>query len=249
MQGLPMVRPGAWCAVLLLPSAFAVQRAASMQEWIYSMRINVPSRYSEEIGGVRVKVSDMKCEKLVVGSMAARYVAPTSLHFEFDGIEAKCEGDYFWKYDAWPLGNVKGDGKVSAREMADYLHRRGRELGIAQLEELGYSKAKRLLKDERREDADAIASVAHQLGGGGVPTFHPRSEVREEAAAMLMRHPQVRGALRRLQLGAPPGSDGDSGAGEAPPAHSDSDSASRTHCQLVAAGISASTVLTYRVSE
>ncbi|KAH8098027.1 paraquat-inducible protein A [Aureococcus anophagefferens] len=77
------------------------------------MKINVPSRYEDTFSGVKIKVSDMQCEDLVVGAMAAAYEAPRSLAFRFDGIEASCEGDYDWKYESW-VGNIKGDGKLRA---------------------------------------------------------------------------------------------------------------------------------------
>ncbi|KAH8073501.1 paraquat-inducible protein A [Aureococcus anophagefferens] len=77
------------------------------------MKINVPSRYEDTFSGVKIKVSDMQCEDLVVGAMAAVYEAPRSLAFRFDGIEASCEGDYDWKYESW-VGNIKGDGKLRA---------------------------------------------------------------------------------------------------------------------------------------
>ena len=85
----------------------------TLREWIGAMKINVPSKYEDTFSGVKVKVSDMSCEDLVVGSLSATYDAPRSLEFAFGGIEADCEGDYDWKYESW-LGNIKGDGKVKA---------------------------------------------------------------------------------------------------------------------------------------
>ena len=50
-----------------------------------------------------------------------------------------------------------GDGVVSTREMEDFLHRKGEELHDDALRHVGFYETKRLVRDERREDADKIA--------------------------------------------------------------------------------------------
>ena len=91
------------------------EHARTLKAWIGAFRINVPSDYSQTFSGVRVKVGDMKCEDLEVGSMSASYVPPRSLRFHFDDIEASCTGDYDWKYTHWSGVSVKGDGKIDAK--------------------------------------------------------------------------------------------------------------------------------------
>ncbi|KAH8066053.1 paraquat-inducible protein A [Aureococcus anophagefferens] len=100
-------------ALIVAALTAADPTAETLREWIGAMKINVPSRYEDTFSGVKIKVSDMQCEDLVVGAMAAAYEAPRSLAFRFDGIEASCEGDYDWKYESW-VGNIKGDGKLRA---------------------------------------------------------------------------------------------------------------------------------------
>ena len=39
------------------------------------MTLHVPTSFSEEVGGVEVKINDLECNKLKVDTVAARYAS------------------------------------------------------------------------------------------------------------------------------------------------------------------------------